>query len=452
MGIKLFRKKDELIVKQMQEIQNQITTQNQLNRALYDLISSGMALTKDSSLKDYVSDGFEGNTDVFGILLKLSTKFSLVKYYPYKIQSNGKEVLIDDPKINRLLNNPNYYQSGSEFKRSWFIYKYTTGSAIVYAPKFENGINKGQITNDGLIMMPTQNIDIYTGGFRKPVDYYTLDINQQYKIQASDVWHERIPSLEMMNGENFMGTSPLKVAMNIINMQNGGFELASNLFKGGHPPGILSKEGAEGEIPKQQEKKFREHYARKYLSTPEDSKIPVFTMGKIQYVKIGYDSLKDLQVLEMSENGMRALCRVLQVSPQLFGDTSASTYDNVVEAWKAAWRDVLMPECENFAEGFTNQILSAYGDGIVLRPDYSNIGELQEDKERIAKIYDIGVKNGSLSRDEWREGVGFETIGTPEMQQRYLPMNMIPDNEEIINEDLDESNKFYKRYNIEDKL
>ena len=289
---------------QIKEMREFITTQNQLNKAIYSFIAKGQPLTKDSNMEEYIEKGFEGNTDVFGIFTKLSNKFTLPKHKLYKIQSNGKLVDYEDAELYQLLSRPNFYQTYREFKKAWFLYKYTTGSSIVYAPKYEAGINKGKITKDGLLMMPTQNVDIYTGGWRQPIEYYTVDVNQQYKIMATDVWHERITNLQQANGENFMGTSPLKVAMDIINMQNGGQALASGMYSGGHPPGIVSKKDADSrntDTPEAQSKMFREHYKNRYLRNPEDSKIPVFTLGDIQYVKIGYDSLRDHSILSISD-------------------------------------------------------------------------------------------------------------------------------------------------------
>jgi len=257
----------------------------------------------------------------------------------------------------------------------------------------------------------------------------------------------------MMQGEHLMGMSPLKVATNIINSQNSGYELTANMYKGGHPPGILSKEtdGAGEFTPQEQEEQFRKHYKRKYLASPEDTKIPVFTLGKINFTAIGYNSVRDLQVIEMSEHGLRVLCNIIGVAPQLFGDTKASTYNNMSEAATAMWEDLLIPECNQFYEGLTEEVLPAYGDNLQIIPVYDNIRVLQEDRERAAKIYQIGVGLGAYSPNEFREKMGDEPVKEPGMDDRYIPGNMFPIGapEEI---SIDTSDKFYEQNNLKDKL
>jgi len=454
MGVIWKSKKEKMLEKQINLLyERMITNENQLNQALYGFISQGQGLTKDSKLKDYVRKGYEGNPDVFGILLRIANKFTLPKYRIVKVQSNGKYVDIQLPEFEKLLKRPNFYQNWNEFKRAYILFKLVTGNSIVYAPKYETGINKGKINQNGLSMMPTQNVTIFTGGERKPIDHYRLDLNEQYHIKPTDVWHERMPSLWLENGDNFMGISPLKVALHTINSLNAGAELTSNMYKGGHPPGILSKEtdGLDTSTPKEQEQAFREHYKRKYINSPEDQQIPVFTFGKVNFTQIGYNSIRDLQVIEMAQHGKRVLCNVLQVDAKLFGDVAASTYDNMDQAAAAMWEDLLIPECDSFYEGITEEILPAYGDGLKIIPVYDHIRVLQEDRERMAKIYQIGVGIGAYSPNEFREKLGDEPVKDEAMDRRYIPGNMFPIDEE--NElSIEESDKFYEQNNLKDKL
>ena len=228
------------------EIEFEVSRQNELYRALYEMLSHGLALGKDSKLKKYVSEGYEGNPDLFSIIIKLAGMFANIPLRLFERQSNGKEVKAENEKITRLMTKTNYYQNWNEFRRLWAVLNYVTGNSIVYAPKYENGVNKGKITLDGLIPMPTQNITIYSKGWRQPVGYYTLDIDESYQINSEDVWHERFaPTISFEDGKNFMGMSPIKVAYNIINFQNKGYEITAKLYQAGHPPGIVSKENEQ---------------------------------------------------------------------------------------------------------------------------------------------------------------------------------------------------------------
>jgi len=439
---KKYKKQLEQYQKAMENYQTTITQQNQLMQALYDELQTFMPLEKDSNLKKYVKEGYEGNTDVFGIILKLATTFSRIPVRLVQVQSNGKEKEILDHEFLRLYRKPNYFQNGNEFRMSWALFKYTTGNSIVYAPKYEAGINRGKINRDGMSMMPTQNVEIVSKGFRQPIGHYQLDLDLKQKIDPFDVWHERVPSLDYENGRNLMGTSPLRTAMNVINLQNAGQEMAAQLFKGGHPPGILSKEDEGGSTPQEQESKFRSKWKSKYQ---KDISIPVFTMGKLNYTKIGYDNLKDLQMLEMDTNGRLKLCIALGVPPEIFG-ASDPTYNTMSEAKKAMYEERIIPDFEQWLNGINEEVLINYDGKLKLKPDYSNIEVLQPDKEKKAKVYQIGFNVGAYSPNDIREALGDERIDEPGMDDRFVSSSQIPlslgASEEM---PVNENNKFFNR-------
>ena len=188
------------------EMEGKVTEQNQLYRSLYEFLSAGMALGQDSKMKDYVREGYEGNPDLFSIILKLAGMFAAVMDSARLVTWKGdREEEVENKEIDDLLEQTNYYQNFFEFCRHWAVSLYVTGNAIVYAPRFPAGMNKGKLTGDGLIIMPSQNVTIKSAGWRQPVGFYTLDINESYKIPAADVWHERFaPTLTYEEGKNFM--------------------------------------------------------------------------------------------------------------------------------------------------------------------------------------------------------------------------------------------------------
>lgn len=439
---------------QLAEIEANVTEQNELYRMLYELLSTGTPLSTDSKMKDYVREGYEGNPDIFSIVIKLGTMFARLMIDTKLMQRKGdKYEEIENPEINKLFEQTNYYQNWFEFCRHWAVSFYITGNGIVYAPRLPIGMNKGKLTTDGMIMMPTQNVTILPESWRKPIAFYTLDINQSYKISTIDIWHERFaPTLQYEGGKNFMGMSPVRVSTNIINSQNKGYEVTAKMYASGHPPGIISKETEGGdESTAEQEAKFRERYKTKYQGV-ENMPIPIFTLGKMNFTKIGYDNLKELEVINMSQHGLRIFCNLLQVPSTLFNDMASSTYNNVSESTKAIYTNRLIPDVEQFCNGFNN-ILRAYGD-FFLKPDYSNIECLQEEKEKksiwISKLFNDGVITG----DKYLEMMGEESTGLPEMQIRYMNMNRVPLDFVLNSEEgnIANSDKFYEQYGLTDKL
>ena len=454
----MFGSKYKAIIEQQKamlaEMEIRVTEQNQLYQAIYQFLSTGMALDKDSKMSDYVREGYEGNPDLFSIVTKLAGMFAQVMDNVKLVQVKGdKEEEIQNDEIDRLFEQANYYQSFYEFCRHWAVSLYITGNGIVYAPRYTAGINKGKLTLDGMIIIPTQNVTIYSKGWRQPIGSYALDMNETYKIDAVDVWHERFaPTLNYENGKNFMGMSPVKVAADIINSQNKGYEITAKMYAYGHPPGILSKEPVEGDnatTTGEQESKFRERYRTKYQGV-NNMAIPIFSLGKMSFTKIGYENLKELDVISMSEHGRRIFANILQVPSQLFNDTAASTFNNITEASKAIYTNRLIPDVSQFCAGI-NRIIRAYGD-FQIKPDFSDIETLQEDKAKKAEWISRMFADGIITGDDYLEMMGEERTGLPEMNVRYSNINRVP-LDFIINpdnEDIARSDKWYRDHGISD--
>ncbi len=413
------------LINKFAEFEMEVSQSNELNRILYELLSSGLALGKDSKLGAYVKEGYEGNPDIFSIVLRLAGMFADIPQRLVEVQSDGSEVDVQDPEIDRLMYKPNYYQTYNEFKVAWAIFRYITGNAIVYAPKYTAGLNNGKLTQDGLLMMPSQDITIKSKGWKKPVGTYTMSQNETYEIDALDVWHERFaPTLRYTDGQNFMGMSPLKAAANLINSQNAGYNITAKSYKDMHPPSIIWKEGQGDESTAEQESKFRERYKTKY-SGINNFTVPIFTMGKVGVTKIGFENMKDLQIIEMSEHGLRIFCNLMQVPSQLFGDTKASTYNNMLLARKAIYTDRIMPDQTSYCEGLT-EIVKAYNPNYKVIPNYSGVEALQEDKKMKSEWVSKEYNDGIITGDEYLELMGQDPTGLPEMQVRYIAANRIP--------------------------
>lgn len=458
MGIDIFNSKYKKIAEQslsvietqkamLAEMEMRVSQQNELYRALYELLSTGMALGRDSKMKDYVQEGYEGNPDLFSIVILLAGKFATLMDEVKLIQFKGdQEEEVEVEEISKLFEQTNYYQNFFEFCQEWAVFRYITGNSIVYAPRLTAGLNKGRLTLDGMINMPTQNVTIYSEGWRKPIGHYRLDLNETYQIGVADIWHERYaPTLNHESGKNFMGMSPVKVAHDIINSQNKGYEVTSKMYSYGHPPGILSKEAEFGdETTAEQESKFRERYRTKYQGV-DNMAIPIFTLGKLAYTKIGYDNMKELDIVNMSEHGRRVFCNILQVPSQLLNDTAASTFNNMTEAAKAVYINRIIPDVTQFCAGF-NKIVQAYGDYYV-KPDLSTIDALQDDKAQKVVWVSKMFQDGILTGDDYLELMGEERTGLPEMQMRYVDANRIPAQMANLPDEEEprrQSDKFYK--------
>ena len=84
----------------------------------------------------------------------------------------------------------------------------------------------------------------------------------------------------------------------------------------------------------------------------------------------------------------------------------------------------LIPDVLQFCAGF-DKILKAYGD-YWLKPDYSEVECLQENKAEKVKWVSQMFTDGIITGDQYLEFMGEETTGLPEMQIATPNVNRMP--------------------------
>lgn len=388
--MKLFNKDNDLRNKvEYLEKQLQVFVGNDLFRGLYQYLPKGIKLQRDDNIGNYIKQGYESNPDVFAISNHIAGLFARVPVKAFK-----GETEVDDP-VKAYFDNNSADYTYHEFRYNWEMFNLITGNAIVYFLRRALGNNAGSV--NAFDIMPTQNVEIESGGWRQPVGLYKLDLDNRYSYKPENVWHTRLfPNLDYTDGKNFIGMSPIKVAATVILAQNAGYEMTADMLRNGIPPGILTKKGEyDKKLAEEQEDQMRRKWRR-----ASKNKLPLFTLGELNYLKLGYDSLKDMQVIENSTNGMRILCNIWAVPLQAFNDTSASTYNNMKEADKAIYKKRVMPDHDRYIAGL-NKIFKE--DGITFESDYSGIEALQENREELVNALAKLNQSKLIGRDEARQ-------------------------------------------------
>lgn len=432
----------------IKELIDEVEAHNQFYKSIFADLLPNAALRKDYKIKDYIEDGYEKNADTFALIDRLTTMFAQI---PRIVVQGPEDEVIENNGLNDLMQQPNSYQVWEEFAKLWYTFYLTTGNAITYAPKIENGNDRGKLMPGGMFVMPTQHINILAGGWRDPVKHYILDIDQSHneKIAAEQVIHVRMPNLQFREGANFMGMSPLKVAVLIIEAENQGLQTIADTLAKGMPPGILTKVKEEYDEmhDKIQQAELRrswreKHGNQKYKRTGGD---PVLGWGDIRWIQMGFSNFRDLQILEMNEHGLRVLCNVLGVPSIPFNDPKGSQHWNLRETRQMIYTNRLIPDMKLLCSYINSQLSPAYGD-VRIKPDYSEIPELQEDKKELATWLNIAVQAGVITRNEFRKVIGFEQSDEPGMDEFMIPFNMVPISGE---EDIEEA-KILEERNIDD--
>ena len=420
---------------------DEVDQNNQLFRAILEQVMPGMSLHKDYKMKDYIADGYEKNADVFAIIDRLSTMFSQLVI---NVMQNDEVV---ENELSRRLDQPNVYQVWNEWAKLWYTFYLVTGNGIIYAPRLTGGNNTGRLMPNGMFCVPTQNVEIKTGGWRDPIQKYIIDLNLKEEIPAEDIIHIRMPNLQYAEGANYMGMSPLKVAAMIIEAENQGYQTIADTLARGIPPGILTRVDADSNSMEQQaalERTYVEKYGSQKLNRTGGR--PVLGSGDLRWIQMGFSNFRDLQIIELSQHGLRVLCNVLGVPAVAFNDVSGAQHWNMKESRKMVYTNRLIPDMALLLKYLNVQIAPAYGN-VTIKADYSNIPELQDDKKELASWIETAVRWG-YPPEKMFEMLGLEATGNPALSESYLPFNVLPAGQETITET--EALKLLKEKGIDD--
>jgi len=373
----------------------EVIVDNAVYEAILGYLSPGTILRRDSSLSKYMEYGYGNNADVFAITQKIVSLFAQV---PIIVTQGNKEV--PNPVVP---NNRSWF----EFMQAWEMFGILSGEAIIYTPKLQGGNNAGLPAL--FEIMPSHHTEIISGGWANPIGGYKFDIaSERREIPVVDVWHTRLfQNWDYQDGANFRGMSPIKVAVNIINAQNNGYNILSKSFERGMPPGLLTREDiTDVQMGRLAEAELTKSWNAKHGKS-DKAGVPVFGAGKYAWIKMGFDTLRDLDVVNSSVHGLRTLCNLWGLPSTLFNDQASSTYNNLRTATRTIYTNRVMPDLAAFCQGL-NELYKASGH--TFKPDYSKIPELQEDKLETAKIYAIGIDKRAISRNEFRDALGMEPV------------------------------------------
>jgi HK97 family phage portal protein len=388
-----------------------------LNRGLYETIffNNGLPVNNIDNPTNQLKEGYSGNVDVFSLINRIGDVASSVPLKVY--DNNGEEVTTHE--VLELLDQPNEDMSGPELIKAFYIYKLSIGNSYLWKPTIEAGMNKGKTKE--IWLMPSDYVEIIPGTWQEPIKEYRLRVgNYTTTFPKSDVYHGKFFNPTFNQGSWLYGLSPIKVASNIILSQNSGYKAMAAAYKNQGPPYIITGKNDEGWTEEQQEL-VEDRFKKKY-GDPSNFRKPMLTSVPLDVKMLGL-SPADLKIIESTKHGLKVLANVLGGVPvQLMNDNDASTYNNMKEARKALYTNVVIPNNKALEAGLTKWLMQPWP-GYTIRFDYSGIPELQEDiKTKADAIKGLW----QLTPNEVRVLLGLPTIDKPEMNEVYMPFGIAP--------------------------
>ncbi len=417
---------ESFVKKQLDSLPDGEVYARELFRGLYPGLSKGTLLARDTQMEYYITNGYSSNPDTLGIVDKISNKFADIPIIPFK----GEKELEKDP-LDIIFSRTNSDYTKKEFMKEWELFGLITGNSIVNFDLLNIGNNSD--LPKFLKMMPTQDTEIESGGWKQPVGKYKLRFNSMVEIDPENVWHTRL-FLELVyrNGSNFMGMSPVRVAANVILSQNYGYDLSKDTLKSPIPPAIISRKDAApvSSINKEKQSEMEKRWDAKVSARKSK---PFFGEGDYQVNKLGYENLKDLDIVNGSEHGLRVLCNVWGVPSQMFNDSESTTYNNMKSAERVMYTDRILPDMEKFVWGLNNIIFKK--SGIHYEVDTSKLEALREDRLKTAQS--MALHKDIVHPNEIRAALGLPELTDDEIEELRFSAFMSDDNsaDNLLNSD-----------------
>lgn len=426
-------------------------TNNGLTRGINGWVVNGTIYGQFHRMEQYITDAYQKNADVYSIISFIASKVALAPFSLYEVKDQKtfrkykalttnatKESLrmADSLKVKALeevegkhqllemLNgNPNENMDGSEFKYACSVYRLLTGNTYIYGfgPDTDAKVKKFI----ELHILPSQYTHPVSGGEYQPVRGYKLDYRPDAEIPKSDVAHYRYfnPDFSVQGNPHIVGQSPLQAASNAILSSNSGYDAETKAFQNGGMVGVLYEDG-NGSMTEPQRKGLQDHIDQKMTGSGNFKQI-VAASSKLGWIQIGSSPI-DLGILEGRQGNLRTFCNIFHVNSAIFNDPENKTYNNMVEARKAAITDAVLPELTALRDALNKWLIPGWSladkKEYFLDFDTSVYAELQDDMKSLAEWLE---RAWWIDPNEKRSQMNYDKKG-PEFDECFIPAGILP--------------------------
>lgn len=412
------------------------TNNADITRHLFNYLGSGSILYNEQNDDAYVDEGYRKNNTVYSIINLIARNASTVPFQVFEVKNKTKAAQykslssvgytesivqsriikerafqeVEDTDLHELLYRPNEQQSYNDFIQNIIGFGKLTGNRYIWGVSPETGPNAGKPQE--LIVLPSQHMEIISGGMAEPVKAYKLDYNPQNTkwFEAKDICHIKDfnPNWDTV-GSQLYGQSPLMAAFRTLATNNEAIDTEKAMLMNQAARGLLVSKDMAG-IDQDQAQQLNESLRSKMRDNRGGVAI---TPVPMEWINFGLTA-SDMSLLEALEATDKKLCQIYGVPSGLLGIGEA-TYENQKEWKKSLYQNAVMPELIKVRDRLNQWLVPHFGENLYLDFDFSVIPELQEDMERVVN---------QLSQAWWVTG-----------NEKRVAMNYSPDkNEGMMNE------------------
>ena len=420
-------------------------TNEQYNRAIYNWLGNTIVWNTEND-ETYINDGYRKNATIYSIINLITKAASTIPFHIYeKVNDNSYKryksmaagiadpnvmikaqmlkkhalVELEHTELHKLLERPNPAQSYASWITEMIAFGKLTGNRYIYGIGPETGENINKYTE--LYIMPSQIMEINSGGIMKPVESYTIEYNGTYHIPAEQMCHIKdFNPYYDGTGSHLYGQSPLKAGLRSMTTNNEATESGVKFLQNQTARGILMSD--EGDLNEVQAQQLKDKFRKDHQGSKQAGDI-IITPKKLSWVNFGLNA-SDMSLIEQYNASIKDLCNIYNVPVVLLNNTESSTYNNVKEAKKALYQNCVIPELLKIQDELNRWLAPMYGDNICIEYDFSVIPELQEETD---KIVDQMSKAWWLTPNEKRAAMSYDhDEDNPILDDYYIPANLVP--------------------------
>jgi len=420
-------------------------TNEAFNKLVYRYIGNNLISSTEND-DTYINKGYRFNSTVYSIVNLISKTAGNIPFQIYEVKNENelkryksitsgtitttglvnsniiqKKALVnvEDTELHELLNRPNPAQSFNSWIQEIIAFGALTGNRYIYGIAPDTGQNSGKYKE--LYVLPSQVVEIHSGGLMKPIKEYTLEYNGTYRIPAEFICHiKNFNPYYDGSGSHLYGMSPLKAGLRSMDANNEALTTGVKYLQNQTARGMLISD--EGDITESQARQLKDKFRNTYQGSNNAGDL-IITPKKLSWVNFGLNA-SDLSLIEQYNASIKDLCNVYNVPVQLLNNTDSTTYNNMKEAKKALYQNAIIPELIRIREELNRWLTPQYGEKLYIDFDFQSIPELQEETE---KVVDQMAKSWWLTPNEKRIAMNYGVDdGNVRMNEYYVPANLIP--------------------------
>lgn len=289
-----------------------------------------------------------------------------------------------------------------EKKIQAYSYWMLKGEIFGFMEKLDFGINAG-IQNitilhpDNIEVLITQTFPVTVAGFL----YWDNVIGDKKFIDVEDMIFIKNFNPDPDVYQQVRGLPPPKVIEKILSRDSAGVDVSVAQLQNGGNPGVLYdkmpgyESGAMG--------KRQENFAR-FLNNRSNKGAPYFSQGEMGYIAIG-STLVDMDLVSLSAENLDIICNLYHISSTELNNKNASTMNNVTVHGKSLYTKGALPIVHALVDGINEQALIFVKTKSIIKPDTSDIPELQKDLKATADAMaamPFIVPNDMLEKLGWK--------------------------------------------------